>query len=632
MCKVRIDNVPCTAGNEPMKCPICSVGLQKPDRSVAEWTCPQCHEVFVVGTCTTCGKQGGVRKSSVFGRGNWMCSACRQANSHAKSVTDAASRGPEEPGASNQLRPTVRQTRFTQNPHPGEPPQVSRSSTTQSVSRTERPGTRRRHVFTITKTFAVLMLGLATVVNTFLLLTLQRQLLGADAAGTGQGTAGASPQFRPRHSPDSGRASQDSPSSLQSDNSGTQHTNPRTFTPADAPAAGVSDDLRLIGSGPKPQQPQAAVHADWEAVKLELTTLAERIQALREGIEQTERDDGLLAAVLAGELNLPLSGCNQPLRFIFVPPGTFAMGYSEDDRRRLVQTTGNAFAGHNASPAVLIKITKGFFILDRELTRDQFASFERASVAPLSEPLASKTIKPAENPKAASDAGNPASDSQDVPDRSDAAESSQTDTEEQDAGKARTNETAFPVTGISWREAVDYCEWIKTQTGFNIRLPTEIEWEYAARGPWPQRYPWSEHDPQSDFPAWTEKGDAGQSRVSDPESNPDRSWRRVFDLGGNVSEWCLDGYLQDVHARIQNKAGSGRSYEYDPVTTPLVQFALKRSKNEANPVRAYRGGSFKDQRWQCEVSCRRSLQENESSNAIGFRPVLLVSFPRQSPP
>src|ERR1700722_6769097 len=60
------------------------------------------------------------------------------------------------------------------------------------------------------------------------------------------------------------------------------------------------------------------------------------------------------------------------------------------------------------------------------------------------------------------------------------------------------NHPRQPVTGVSWHEAIRYCEWLSSQTGRRYRLPTEAEWELAARGGLEQKpFPWGDDPPQS---------------------------------------------------------------------------------------------------------------------------------------
>lgn len=443
-----------------------------------------------------------------------------------------------------------------------------------------------RNLMNMTKALAVLMLMLATAFNAIVLFELQRQLHGGEVAqaSNGQEKPASAYESTQRKPPAPGDSKVKKP-------------------PVNEP------ELRVNGTSPtKPPQTKPAINADDASLKSDIASLAGQVKTLQESVNRLERNE-LLTAVVKGELIVAIPGSDERLRFVFVPSGTFTMGYSDEDRLRLVEVTGNAFAGHNSKPAVTVAVQRGFFILDRELTRGQFEVFERQPhplpAAPASKPAADESAKPAEaapptEPKPAAE--QPAAD-----------------------------DSELPVTRTSWRKAQDCCEWLAAETGFKIRLPTEIEWEYAARGPWPQPYPWPENPAATDFPAWSEKSDAGQPRAVDSVSNHDRSWRGAFDLGGNVSEWCLDRYRQDLHSIMLNKVIENQVFEYDPVTTRLVENDLKRSDSDSNQVRTYRGGAFKDQRWNCEVAGRRSFQENEASDAIGFRPVLLIDTDCKAP-
>ena len=103
---------------------------------------------------------------------------------------------------------------------------------------------------------------------------------------------------------------------------------------------------------------------------------------------------------------------------------------------------------------------------------------------------------------------------------------------------------ALPVTSVSWFQATEYCAWLSSQWGIRLRLPTEAEWEFAARGGLEQsRYPWGNAPPE------TRAGYAARwLRGPEPVGTAEPNAYGLFDLCENVHEWCSDWYFQDYYA------------------------------------------------------------------------------------
>jgi formylglycine-generating enzyme len=116
----------------------------------------------------------------------------------------------------------------------------------------------------------------------------------------------------------------------------------------------------------------------------------------------------------------------------------------------------------------------------------------------------------------------------------------------------RFDDPRQPVVAVSWLDAVRYCEWLSGVTGRVYRLPTEAEWEYAARGGLEgKRYPWGDEPPQSrrDYATrWRGRPEP----VGTGEPNP----FGLYDLCENVHEWCSDWYAEGT--RRASRGGSWR--------------------------------------------------------------------------
>jgi formylglycine-generating enzyme required for sulfatase activity len=99
----------------------------------------------------------------------------------------------------------------------------------------------------------------------------------------------------------------------------------------------------------------------------------------------------------------------------------------------------------------------------------------------------------------------------------------------------------LPVTSVSWFDATDFCRWLSAKWGREIRLPSEAEWEFAARGGYEQRlYPWG-GQPRVYEPGRFKDGPAP---IAEMEPNP----YGLFDMCENVHEWCSDWYDPGYYA------------------------------------------------------------------------------------
>ena len=156
------------------------------------------------------------------------------------------------------------------------------------------------------------------------------------------------------------------------------------------------------------------------------------------------------------------------------------------------------------------------------------------------------------------------------------------------------NHPQQPVVAVSWFEAVRYCEWMTTVTGRKYRLPTEAEWERAARGGVDGKlFPWGDDPPQS-RPDYDKRWKTGPEPVGRYEPNA----FGLYDIGDNVHEWCSDWYQPDY-------------YSVSPERNPHGP--------ETGSRRASRGGSWRHHIKVARCSARSSIPPDFQYADYGFR-------------
>ncbi len=164
--------------------------------------------------------------------------------------------------------------------------------------------------------------------------------------------------------------------------------------------------------------------------------------------------------------------------------------------------------------------------------------------------------------------------------------------------EANFNHPRQPVAAVSWHEAVRYCEWLSIQTGRRFRLPTEAEWECAARGGLEQKqFPWGDDPPQS-LPAYATRWQNGPEMVAQYEPNG----FGLCDIGDNVHEWCSDWYDPNYYATSPEHNPQG------PDQSPM------------KPARkSSRGGSWRHHIKVARCSARSSIPPEFQYADYGFR-------------
>jgi len=142
-----------------------------------------------------------------------------------------------------------------------------------------------------------------------------------------------------------------------------------------------------------------------------------------------------------------------------------------------------------------------------------------------------------------------------------------------------------PVICIPHHAAMEYCRWLSAKTGRNYRLPTEAEWEYACRAGTTTAYHWGDDPDLLEEYDYYFENSTGPMPVGQKKPNP---WG-LYDMHGNVAEWCVDHYVADIYKT--------RSLD-EPNVRPVVM------PSEYEYPYVVRGGSWDYDPWDCRSASR----------------------------
>jgi formylglycine-generating enzyme required for sulfatase activity len=169
------------------------------------------------------------------------------------------------------------------------------------------------------------------------------------------------------------------------------------------------------------------------------------------------------------------------------------------------------------------------------------------------------------------------------------------------------DESSDPVNGVTWQHCKDFIAELNKQTGYKYRLLTEAEWEYAARGGADSKNYMYAGSNYLDEVAWFYENSAVQ-QYGGPRRNVHNVAEKkpnelgIYDMSGNVSEWCSDRYSAETYLNDHAKG---------VVTNP-------KGATDGS-LRVIRGGSYLDGRDVFYLSKRNYGEEQGSSPRVGFR-------------
>lgn len=166
-----------------------------------------------------------------------------------------------------------------------------------------------------------------------------------------------------------------------------------------------------------------------------------------------------------------------------------------------------------------------------------------------------------------------------------------------------------PVINVDWNDANAYCKWLSEKTGKKYRLPTEAEWEYAARGGNQSKgFKYSGSDDLNKVGWYNENAEGKTQPVGEKNSNE----LKIHDMSGNVWEWCKDHWHDDYEGAP--KDGSAWMLDFISARSDFMYYLGIDMLDHV-----VRGGSWKEDSKLCRVAHRNKELSYIGKYFTGFR-------------
>ena len=175
-----------------------------------------------------------------------------------------------------------------------------------------------------------------------------------------------------------------------------------------------------------------------------------------------------------------------------------------------------------------------------------------------------------------------------------------------------------PISNVSWAESLGYAIWLSARSGKSYWLPSEVEWEYAARGGWTEEGSWVNlNEISCEFSNLADHhGCSDRYKAASPVGSYGANQYGLYDMSGNVSEWTANCSGDVLAGSSGYSAVLGREFMEGEVTVPELGKGIF-----GCDAMVYRGGGWSSEATDVGFSSRETLPRGKILETLGFRVV-----------